>query len=131
MTAQTMPAVAEADVCLFMIDGREGVTTADEIVAQSLRRAGKPIVLAANKCESRNLPPGVGEAWKLGFGEPIAVSAEHRRGLEDLAEALEPFARKNAEDEDAVVAPLRLAIVGGRMSANRACSTACLAASVP
>jgi len=113
MTAQTMQAVADADVCLFMIDGREGVTTADEIVAQSLRRSGKPIILAANKCETRNLPPGVGEAWKLGFGEPIAISAEHRRGLEDLADALEPFATKEAaEDEDAVVAPLRLAIVG-------------------
>ncbi len=113
MTAQTMQAVADADVCLFMIDGREGVTTADEIVAQSLRRSGKPIILAANKCETRNLPAGVGEAWKLGFGEPIAISAEHRRGLEDLADALEPFATKEpALDEDAVVAPLRLAIVG-------------------
>lgn len=114
MTAQTMTAVADADVCLFLIDAREGVTTADEIVAQALRRSGKPVVLAANKCEGRQAQAGVNEAWNLGFGEPVAVSAEHRLGLEELADALMPFAEaeERPEDEADAEKPLRLAIVG-------------------
>ncbi|MDE1988050.1 MAG: ribosome biogenesis GTPase Der [Alphaproteobacteria bacterium] len=113
MTAQTMTAIADADVCLFLIDGRDGVTTADEIVAQALRRSGKPVVLAANKCEGRQSQAGVHEAWSLGFGEPVAISAEHRLGLEELVDALAPFAEKEAAEEEAEEdKPLRLAIVG-------------------
>ncbi|MDE2162812.1 MAG: ribosome biogenesis GTPase Der [Alphaproteobacteria bacterium] len=113
MTAQTMTAIADADVCLFLIDGRDGVTTADEIVAQALRRSGKPVVLAANKCEGRQSQAGVHEAWSLGFGEPVAISAEHRLGLEELVDALAPFAEKEtAEEETEEDKPLRLAIVG-------------------
>ena len=113
MSAQSMQAVAEADVCLFLIDGREGVTTADEIVAEALRKSGKPIVLAANKCEARGAEAGLGEAWALGFGEPIAISAEHRRGLEELADALAPFAEtEDAKEEEGADKPLRLAIIG-------------------
>jgi GTP-binding protein len=114
MTTQTMSAIADADVCLFMIDGREGVTAADEIVAQALRRSGKPVVLAVNKCEGRQTHLGEGEGWALGFGEPIAISAEHRLGLEELVEALAPFAKaegpveENPDDDK----PLRLAIIG-------------------
>ncbi len=91
MAEQTMKAVADADVCLFLIDAREGVTAADEIVAEAVRRAGKPIVLAANKCEGRQTHAGMTEAWRLGLGDPIAISAEHRKGLEELAEALLPY----------------------------------------
>ena len=113
MSAQSMQAVAEADVCLFLIDGREGVTTADEIVAEALRKSGKPIVLAANKCEARGAEAGLGEAWALGFGEPIAISAEHRRGLEELADALAPFTEtEDAKEEEGADKPLRLAIIG-------------------
>jgi GTP-binding protein len=114
MTAQTMAAIADADVCLFMIDGREGVTAADEIVAQALRRSGKPVVLAVNKCEGRQTHLGEGEGWALGFGEPLAISAEHRLGLEELVEALTPFAKAEepAEDIPEEDKPLRLAIVG-------------------
>ena len=121
MAEQTMKAVADADVCLFLIDGREGVTAADEIVAQAVRRSGKPVILAANKCEGRQAFGGAGEAWRLGFGEAIAISAEHRKGLEELAAALMPFAEEEkyeqAEteedtEENAAIKPLRLAIVG-------------------
>ena len=115
MAEQTMKAVADADVCLFLIDAREGVTAADEIVAQAVRRAGKPVVLAANKCEGRQAHAGMGEAWRLRFGDPIAISAEHRKGLEELAEALLPFARDEEEpeaDDDVANKPLRLAIIG-------------------
>jgi len=115
MAEQTMKAVAGADVCLFLIDGREGVTSADEIVAQAVRRSGKPVLLAANKCEGRLAHAGVGEAWRLGFGEAIPISAEHRKGLDELAEALLAYViedQKPAEADEEAVKPLRLAIVG-------------------
>ncbi|MDE2133654.1 MAG: ribosome biogenesis GTPase Der [Alphaproteobacteria bacterium] len=116
MTAQTMTAAAGADVCLFLIDGREGVTAADEIVAQALRPLGKPVVLAVNKCEGRQTHLGEGEGWSLGFGEPIAISAEHRLGLEELSEALAAFAGTEEEPAEAEPPPgdkpLRLAIIG-------------------
>ncbi len=113
MTGGTIEAIREADVCLFVIDVRAGVTTGDEIIAGALRRAGKPVVLVANKCEGR-LKPNLAEAYSLGFGEPVAVSAEHALGMIDLVEALAPFAEKlEAEEEaDAENKPLKLAIVG-------------------
>jgi len=112
MTAQSTAAIADADVCLFLIDAREGVVTADEIVAGQLRRAGKPVVLVANKCEARFSQAA--EAWALGFGEPVEVSAEHNVGFGELMDALAPLADKaeaDAADEEAAK-PLRLAIVG-------------------
>lgn len=127
MTEQTMTAIAEADVCLFVIDARDGVTTGDEIIAEALRRSGKPVVLAANKCEGRI---DLSEAFALGFGEAIPLSAEHALGMGDLLEALTPFASPDDlldgdEDEDVPAEetelapedageerPLRLAIVG-------------------
>jgi len=115
MTAQTMAAIAEADVCLFAIDARDGVTAGDEIVADSLRRSGKPVVLVANKCEGRIGEAAVAEAYRLGFGEAIAVSAEHDLGIGELAEALAAFApeEETAEQEsEEENRPLRLAIVG-------------------
>jgi GTPase len=111
MATQTMAAVADADVSLFLVDGREGVVAADEVVAEALRRTGKPVILAANKCEARQTQAA--EAWRLGFGEPIAISAEHRLGFEELVDALARFAG-DAEpvEEQATDRPLRLAIVG-------------------
>jgi GTP-binding protein len=129
MTEQTRRAIADADVCLFCIDGREGVTTGDEIIAQALRRSGKPVVLIANKCEGR-VKPNDAETYALGFGEAIPVSAEHALGVIDIMEALLPFAPEQAaagdedeteaeEDDDENVdeneksrGPLKLAIVG-------------------
>jgi GTP-binding protein len=123
MTAQTQTAIADADVCLFLFDAREGVTAGDEIIAQALRRSGKPVVLAANKCESRAGEGGIAESYALGFGEAIALSAEHALGLRELQEALEAFdtTRKPAEAEEEDGAdvverredrPIHLAIVG-------------------
>ncbi len=89
MTAQTEAAIEEADVSLFVIDGRDGVTAGDEIIAAALRRSGKPVVLVANKCEGR---VDLNETFSLGFGEAIPLSAEHGIGLGDLLEALTPFA---------------------------------------
>ncbi len=133
MTKQTMTAIKEAEALLFLIDARAGVTAGDQIIAQALRKSGKPVILAANKCEGRVEPPA--EAYGLGFGEAIAISAEHNLGMEDIVAALEALAPAgDAEDEkqeeadeeefseddepqeDVVVnyldRPLRLALVG-------------------
>jgi len=91
MTEQTRVAIKDADVCLLLIDARDGVTAGDEIVADALRRSGKPVVLAANKCEGRSGEAGTMEAYRLGFGEPIAISAEHALGMDALLESLTRF----------------------------------------
>ena len=112
MQAQTKQALAEADVALLVIDSREGVTEADRHFARRLRRAGKPVVLVANKAEGRAALPAIGEAYRLGLGDPLPVSAEHGEGMAELYERLEPFSRGS----DAVAAEraevLQLAIVG-------------------
>lgn len=87
MRAQTEMAIAEADVALFLIDARAGVISMDERFADLLRKADIPIVLAANKCEGKAGLPGLYDAFKLGFGEPVALSAEHGEGFGDLFEA--------------------------------------------
>jgi GTPase len=131
MTRQTLTAIADAEALLFLIDARAGVTAGDQIIAQALRKSGKPVILAANKCEGRVEPPA--EAWGLGLGEPIPISAEHNLGMEDLVAALEPlaprialppeeddeedeFSEDDEPEEDVVVnyldRPLRLALVG-------------------
>jgi len=133
MTKQTLAAIADAEALLFVIDARDGVTAGDQIIAQALRKSGKPVILAANKCEGRVQPPA--ESYGLGFGEPIAISAEHNLGMEGVVEALQPLAgsavQDDAEDEQAddiefseedepeeeivvnyLDRPLRLALVG-------------------
>ncbi|HKQ45396.1 MAG TPA: ribosome biogenesis GTPase Der [Rhizomicrobium sp.] len=97
MTKQTLAAIAEAEALLFLIDARAGVTAGDQIIAQALRKSGKPVILAANKCEGRIEPPT--EAYGLGLGEAIAISAEHNLGMENLVAALEPLAGSSALDE--------------------------------
>ena len=84
MRQQTELAIREADVILFMIDARAGVTPLDQRFAQVLRKAGKAVHLIANKAEGREADPGLLEAFKLGFGEAVALSAEHGLGLADL-----------------------------------------------
>lgn len=88
MRMQTEAAIAEADVALFVIDARAGVVSMDERFAALLRKADIPIVLAANKCEGKAGLSGLYDAYKLGFGEPVALSAEHGEGFGDLFEAL-------------------------------------------
>jgi len=118
MRAQTEAAVREADVALFMIDARAGVTPLDEEVARWLRSSGTPIVLLANKAEGRAAEPGIHEAMALGLGDPVPFSAEHGEGIADLFEALLPFIDREDEEEeetddpDAPEGPLKLAVVG-------------------
>jgi GTP-binding protein len=84
MRQQTELAIREADVILFMIDARAGVVPLDQRFAQVLRKAGKDVHLVANKAEGREAEAGLVEAFKLGFGEPIPLSAEHGLGMADL-----------------------------------------------
>ena len=125
MTAQTMTAIAECDVCIFLFDGRAGPTAGDRNIAQALRRSGNPVILVANKCEGKTGEAAVADGYALGFGEAIAMSAEHSLGFGELQEALEAF-ETTPVDQDAVDGevvgedveaenksrPIHLAIVG-------------------
>ena len=114
MRQQTERAIDEAEVALFLIDAREGVTPLDRTFAELLRKSGKPIVVAANKAEGRSGEGGAMEAFELGLGEPIPLSAEHGEGLADLYAALVAAAPDEEEEdaEDDRDKPIMIAIVG-------------------
>ena len=120
MRAQTEVSVQGADVALFTIDARAGVTPLDEEIARWLRGQGVPVVMVCNKAEGRAGEPGVLEAYALGFGDPVAISAEHGEGMGDLFEALLPLIGETTErgeaepveDDEEARGPLKLAVVG-------------------
>ena len=118
MRAQTEAAVREADVALFLIDAREGLTPLDEEIGRWLRGVDTPVVVAANKAEGKAGENGRLEAFALGLGEPFALSAEHGEGIVDLFEAIRPHVERESYDEpepegdDVPLGPLKLAIVG-------------------
>ncbi|HEX2510430.1 MAG TPA: ribosome biogenesis GTPase Der, partial [Microvirga sp.] len=122
MRAQTEAAIGDADVILFVIDARVGILPADRPFAELVRRSGKPVILVANKAEGGAGMAGAYEAFSLGLGEPVPLSAEHGEGMADLFEALMPHvpapaegvdgdAEDGEEDEDPNK-PLQVAIVG-------------------
>jgi GTP-binding protein len=112
MRAQTERGIDEADVVLFVMDAREGVTPLDRIFAELVRRRDKPVVLAANKAESRSAEAGAAEAFSLGLGDPLMLSAEHGEGMAELYEALAPFEGLSSDDEEESEKPILIAIVG-------------------
>ncbi|MHB1207166.1 MAG: ribosome biogenesis GTPase Der [Rhodospirillaceae bacterium] len=131
MRRQTEKAIAEADVALMVIDAQMGVMALDEHFAELVRRSSTPIILVANKTEGKGTEGAVLDAYALGLGEPVAISAEHGQGLDDLYSALvryapEPPEEGYPEDEEetedaepaegavpaAPIRPLQLAIVG-------------------
>jgi len=116
MRQQTEAAVRDADAALFLIDAREGLTPLDEEIARWLRVESTPVIVVANKAEGRLAESGIFEGFRLGLGEPIAVSAEHGEGIADLFEALRPhveYERLTVEAEEGTPdAALQLAIVG-------------------
>ncbi len=132
MRAQTEAAIDTADAILFMIDARVGVTPDDKYFADLVRRAGKPVILAANKSEGRKGEAGLVEAYELGLGDPVPLSAEHGEGLGEfydaLREALPGATAVWEEDEEATTdiaisvdedgseadptKPMRIAVVG-------------------
>ncbi len=118
MRAQTEVSLEGADAALFVFDSRAGLTPLDEEIARWLRGQGVPVVLVANKAEGHAGDSGIYESFALGFGEPVALSAEHGEGVADLFDALWPIigaqaeAAEDAEEEDGEDGPLKLAIVG-------------------
>ncbi|MGB7322323.1 MAG: ribosome biogenesis GTPase Der [Albidovulum sp.] len=102
MRRLTERAVEMADICLFVIDGREGVTAQDQVFAEILRKKSAHVILAANKAEGKAADAGVLDAWSLGLGEPLRLSAEHGEGMDELYHMLRPitaaFAARAAED---------------------------------
>lgn len=102
MRAQTETAIAQADVILFMIDARLGLTPMDQPFADLVRRSGKPVILLANKAEGNKGTDGVFEAYGLGLGDPVPFSAEHGEGTADLLEALAPFIDDEPEEDEAL-----------------------------
>jgi GTPase len=121
MQEQTEAAIAAADAVMFLIDARAGATPADRAFANLVRKSGKPAIVIANKSEGRAAEAGLLEAYELGLGEPIAISAEHGEGLADLYAALrealpEATAPATAAGEvdapDADRKPIRIAVVG-------------------
>jgi GTP-binding protein len=122
MQEQTETAIKSADALMFLIDARAGLTPADRAFADFARRANKPVLLLANKSEGKHGEAGAMEAYALGLGEPIQVSAEHGEGLGELYDALRALMPEPAEeepaqddgegDEEDTQKPIRVAIVG-------------------
>jgi GTP-binding protein len=140
MRAQTEIAIREADLIFFMVDARAGLLPDDRTFAEIVRRSGKPVVLVANKAEARGAGAGLLEAWELGLGEPVPISAEHGQGMPDLRDAVidalgearafgeeqedegaktedEPLIGEDVTDPDVEVPydeakPMRIAVVG-------------------
>jgi GTP-binding protein len=114
MRAGSAEAVSQADLVLFVLDARAGVTPADDHFAQWLRRQGKPVLLVANKAEGRTATSSILDAYALGLGDPVGVSAEHGEGVADLMSEIAD--RLPPDDADAepeqTDRPLKLAIVG-------------------
>ncbi|WP_028747062.1 ribosome biogenesis GTPase Der [Rhizobium mesoamericanum] len=139
MRAQTEAAIDEADLSLFVVDAKTGLTPVDTALAEMLRRRGKPVVLVANKSEARGSDAGFYDAYSLGLGEPTPISAEHGQGMLDLRDAIiaalgeerafppkedvavtdvdipQPIGEEGEEEEELTyddTKPLRVAIVG-------------------
>ena len=105
MRAQTEAAIDEADLSLFVVDAKTGLTPVDTSLAEMLRRKGKPVVLVANKSEAKGSDGGFYEAYTLGLGEPTPISAEHGQGMLDLRDAIVAAIgeeRAYPEDDEAV-----------------------------
>ncbi len=118
MRRQTEAALAESDVALFLVDARAGITPMDRHFADWLRRADRPVILVANKAEGAGAAAAM-DAYALGLGDPVAISAEHGEGMAELYDALAPYLAAGAAPEEAAVPEgagakpvIQLAIVG-------------------
>jgi len=126
MREQTDRAVEDADVALFLIDARAGITPLDNHFANWIRTRDIPVILVANKCEGKAGEPGLYESYSLGLGDPLPFSAEHGEGMADLFQALLPFAEQagdtteefdpeleiDEDDDEEFTGPIQMAIVG-------------------
>lgn len=111
MTAKSEEAIAEADAVFFLIDGRDGVMPDDNRFADILRRVEPPVFLIVNKCEGKGGTLGLADAYSLGFGDPLPISAAHGEGFVELYDVLAPLV-PDETTEDGGDPPLRLAVIG-------------------
>jgi GTP-binding protein len=113
MRASSEAAIGDADLVVFVVDARSGVTPADEHFAIWLRRQNRPVLLVANKAEGRAGANAALEAYRLGLGEPLPVSAEHGEGIAELmSEIADQLPSEHEAETDEATRPLKLAIVG-------------------
>jgi GTP-binding protein len=112
VSAQAERAAAAADVVLFVVDGRTGATETDLVVARTLRRANRPVVLAVTKVDDERYEPDAAELWSLGLGEPHPVSGLHGRGSGDLLDAVLQELPDAPAETDVEAGPRRVALVG-------------------
>ncbi len=112
MRRQTEAALGEADVALMLYDARVGVSPMDKHFAGWLRKAEIPVILIANKCEGKMAHAELSDAYSMGLGDPLPISAEHGEGLGDLFDFLLPFEKGEVEEIAAKDRPLHLAVVG-------------------
>ncbi|WP_043360659.1 ribosome biogenesis GTPase Der [Belnapia sp. F-4-1] len=112
MRASSEAALREADLALFVMDARTGLTPADRAFATWLRRQSVPVILVANKTEGRFGGQAAFEAYELGLGDPVAISAEHGDGMGELHDAIREHLPAEAEEQEDPDRPLRLAIIG-------------------
>jgi len=112
MRASSEAAVSQADLVLFVVDARAGITPADEHFADWLRKQGAPILLVVNKAEGRLGSNAALEAYSLGLGDPLAISAEHGEGIADLMGEIADRLPEKVEAEEDENRPLKIAIVG-------------------
>jgi GTP-binding protein len=112
MARQTARAIEEADRIVFIVDGQSGLDASDRFVADVLRRSGKPVTVAVNKCEDRDPAITTAEFHAFGFGAPVAISAAHRQGIDDLVDralaGIEPVAAAGDEPDRGI----RVCVVG-------------------
>jgi GTP-binding protein len=112
MARQTLQAVDESDAVVFLVDGRHGATAQDKVIADRLRRSGRPVLLAVNKCEGMNRAIAAAEFYELGLGEPYAISSAHGDGVRDLVNlALADFSPQPEPESDEEKPP-KIAIIG-------------------
>ena len=112
MARQTLQAVAEGDAVVFLVDGRAGVTPQDKLIADTLRRTGRPVFLAVNKSEGMNAGVVTADFFELGLGQPLAISGAHGEGVRNLMEqVLAPFPEAGDDAEAGDDHP-KIAIVG-------------------
>ena len=113
MAGQTLLAVEEADIILFLVDARDGLTNADESVAAQLRQLGKPLVLVLNKVDGVNADMAIAEFYALGLGEPVPIASAHGRGMQGLTDAVEDVLPGRSDEEGQELAGgTRIAVLG-------------------
>ncbi|MGK0267318.1 MAG: GTP-binding protein, partial [Maricaulis sp.] len=128
MRAQTEIAIKDADICLLLIDARAGVMPLDQTFAEVMRKAGKPVILLANKAEGRAGQSGFLDAYSLGLGEPVAISAAHGEGMSELYQAIVDAIGEQPRESTKPRAsdpPLRIAVIG-RPNAGKSTLINCL-----